>query len=80
MPLTILIHINNEDSVVGEIEQMPSPKDLTLTVQNPRKRDGKDLHYLQSDVSIVVWPWNRISFLEVLPSSAEDKVIGFVRE
>ena len=80
MPLTVLIHINNEDSVVGEIEEMPSPTDLTITVQNPRKRDGKDLHYLQSDVTTVVWPWNRISFLEVLPSGTEDKVIGFVRE
>ncbi len=80
MPLTILIHINNEDSVVGEIEELPSPTDLTITVQNPRKRDGKDLHYLQSDVTTVVWPWNRISFLEVLPSGTEDEVIGFVRE
>ena len=80
MPLTILIHINNEDSVVGEIEVMPSPTDLTITVQNPRKRDGKDLHYLQSDVTTVVWPWSRISFLEVLPSGTEDEVIGFVRE
>ena len=80
MPLTILIHINNEDPVVGEIEQLPSPTDLTLTIQNPRKRDGKDLHYLQSDVTTVVWPWSRISFMEVLPSGAEDEVIGFVRE
>lgn len=80
MPLTILIHINNEDPVVGEIEELPSPTDLTLTIQNPRKRDGKDLHYLQSDVTTVVWPWSRISFMEVLPSGAEDEVIGFVRE
>jgi hypothetical protein len=80
MPLTILIHINNEDPVVGEIEALPSPNDTTLTIQNPRKRDGKDLHYLQSDVTTVVWPWSRISFMEVLPSGAEDEVIGFVRE
>jgi len=80
MPLTILIHINNEDPVVGEIEAMPSPGDTTLTIQNPRRRDGKDLHYLQSDVTSVVWPWSRISFMEVLPSGAEDEVIGFVRE
>lgn len=80
MPLTVLIHINNEDSVVGEIEEMPAPTDLTITVQNPRKRDGKDLHYLQSDVTTVVWPWSRISFIEVLPSGTEDQVIGFVRE
>ena len=80
MSFTILIHISNEDPVVGEIEEMPSPSDTNITVQNPRKRDGKDLPYLQGDVTTVIWPWSRISFLEVLPSGIEDEVIGFVRE
>ena len=25
MALTVIIHINNEDAVVGEIEELPSP-------------------------------------------------------
>jgi hypothetical protein len=65
---------------VGEVEDLPAPGDLNLRVQNPRKRDGKDLHYLQNDVTTVIWPWNRVSFIEVLPSGAEDEIIGFVRE
>jgi hypothetical protein len=27
-----------------------------------------------------VWPWNRIIFLEILPTGAEEEIIGFVRE
>lgn len=80
MPLTVLIHIQNEDPIVGEIEEMPSPTDTSLMVQNPRRRDGKDIHFLNDDVSIVIWPWSRISFLEILPSGAEEEIIGFVRE
>ncbi len=80
MAYTVLIHIQNEDPVIGEIEELPSPNDLNIRVQNPRKRDGKDLQYLQSDVTTVFWPWSRISFMEILPSDAEDEIIGFVRE
>jgi len=80
MPYTVLIHISNEDPVVGEIEEMPTSLDLTITVNNPRKRDGKDLHFLQPDVSKVIWPWSRINFIEVLPSDADEEIIGIVRE
>jgi hypothetical protein len=80
MAYTVLIHISNEDPIVGEIEELPSPADTSLKIQNPRKRDGKDLHYIQNDVTTVFWPWSRISFMEVLPSGAEDEIIGFVRE
>jgi len=80
MAYTVLIHIANEDPVVGEVDELPTPADQSLRVQNPRKRDGKDLHYLQNDVTTVIWPWSRISFVEVLPSGAEDEIIGFVRE
>jgi hypothetical protein len=80
MAYTVLIHISNEDPIVGEIEELPSPADTSIKVQNPRKRDGKDLHFIQNDVTTVFWPWSRISYLEVLPSGAEDEIIGFVRE
>lgn len=80
MAYTVLIHIANEDPVVGEVDELPSPADVSLRIQNPRKRDGKDLAYLQNNVTTVLWPWSRISFVEVLPSGAEDEVIGFVRE
>lgn len=80
MAYTVLIHLVNEDPVVGEVEELPNPTDQIIRVQNPRKRDGKDVHYLQTDVTTVIWPWSRVSFIEVLPSSSEDEIIGFVRE
>lgn len=80
MSTTVILHITNEDPIVGEIEEIPSPTDKVLIVKNPRKRDGKDLHYIDSDVTTVIWPWDRINFLEILPSEEEERIIGFVRE
>lgn len=80
MTHTLLIHLLNEDPMVGEVEELPAPGDVSICVQNPRKRDGKDLSYIQNDVTTVFLPWTRISFIEVLPSGAEDEIIGFVRE
>jgi len=80
MAQTIIIHIANEDPIVGEINELPGPTDTIITLHSPRRRDGKDVHYLQNSVVTVIWPVNQISFIEVLPSQMEEEIIGFVRE
>lgn len=80
MTQSVLIHLTNEDPILAEIEDLPDPKDQILVAQNPRRRDGKELHYLMPEVSIVVLPWHRISFVEIIPAGGEEEVITFVRE
>jgi hypothetical protein len=80
MTITVLVHLSGEDAIVGEVEELPSPTDTTITVNNPRRRDGKDLPYLQGNVVTVVWPMHRINFIEILPTAEEEKLIAFVRE
>ncbi len=80
MAMTVLVHIPNEEPILGEIEEMPSPTDTVIIVNNPRKKDGKDVAYLVSEVTTVIWPWSRVNFIEVLPSEEEEQIIGFVRE
>lgn len=80
MAYTIVLHLNNEEAVIGEMEEIPSPADTLLVVNNPRRVDGKDLHYLSEDVVTVIWPISRINFLEVLPTKEEEEIISFVRE
>jgi hypothetical protein len=80
MAHTVIIHIMNEDPIVGELDELPAGSDTSITVHHPRRRDGKDLHYLSSDVVTVIWPVNVVAFIEVLPSETEEKIIGFVRE
>lgn len=80
MAYSVIIHISGETSVAGEIEDLPKPTDTILLVVNPRQKDGKDLHYLDNNVTKVIWPMNKISFIEILENADEEKIIGFVRE
>lgn len=80
MPVTVIVHVANEDPIVGELDDMPAATDQIVVVKNPRKRDGKDIHYLVEGVTTVIWPINRISFIELMPSEQEEQLIGFVRE
>ncbi|GAP17961.1 hypothetical protein [Levilinea saccharolytica] len=77
---TLIIHIQNEDPVIGDVDALPNAADNVLIVKNPRKRDGKDLPYLDNSVNVVVWPFWRINFIEVLPMAEEEEIITFVRE
>lgn len=77
---TLILHIVNEDPVVGEVDNLPSPADNLVILKNPRKRDGKDLHYLEPNVTMVIWPMSRVTFIEILPTSEEEEIITFVRE
>lgn len=77
---TVLVHISNEDAVMGEVEELPSPGDTMIVIKNPRRKDGKDLHYLEANVSTVIWPVIRINFIEILPSGEEEEIISHFRE
>lgn len=80
MPVQVIIHIANEEAVVAEMERVPAPTDTCVVALNPRARDGKDLRYLAQNVTQVVWPMNRVTFVEVLPSGDDEKIVSFVRE
>jgi hypothetical protein len=80
MPVSVIVHIANEEPIVGEIEEMPNAGDTVLVLSNPRKRDGRDVPFLAENVTTVIWPWVRLAFVEIIPSLAEEEIIGFVRE
>ena len=77
---SLLIHLPNEEPIVGEVDQLPSPQDNLIILKNPRRRDGKDVHYIDADVTTVMFPVARLTLIEVLPSPEEEEIIGFVRE
>jgi len=80
MPYSIIVHLPGEPSVIGEVDELPKPTDVIITLVNPRQKDGKDLHYLEHNVVKVIWPISRISLIEILESEDEEQIIGFVRE
>jgi len=77
---TVILHILNADPVVGEIEELPNPTDTILIINNPRMRDGKDVPYLAENAVTVLWPMEKLNFVEILTGKEDEEIIGFVRE
>lgn len=80
MPTSVIIHLSNEEPVLGEVDQLPASTDQIITLNNPRRMDGKYLNFVQDRVTTVIWPLSRISFIEVFPNEEEEDIFGFVRE
>jgi hypothetical protein len=80
MPYSIILHLSGEPSVLGEIEELPKNTDTIITISNPRLRDGKDVHYIEPNVTKVIWPLSKVALIEILESAEEENLIGFVRE
>jgi hypothetical protein len=80
MAITVLLHIANEEPTMCELDQMPTPSDTIVIGKNPRRRDGKDLANILPNVTTVIWPMSRMTFIEVVPTDEDEKVISFVRE
>ncbi|MBS3751063.1 MAG: hypothetical protein R6U51_02920 [Anaerolineales bacterium] len=80
MSTSIILHIQNTEPVLGEVEELPKLTDTMVKVSNPRQRDGKDLIFLQHNVVTVYWPVSQLNFIEILPGEEEEEIISFVRE
>jgi len=80
MAYKILIHVLNEDAVLGEVEDLPDPNSQFLMVNSPRLRDGRDVPYFLPETNTAVYPWHRIHSLEIIPEEGEEKIVTFIRE
>jgi hypothetical protein len=80
MAKTVVLHVQNEEPILCEVEELPGPNDRIIKVRNPRRLDGKDIHYLADNVVTVIWPIDKLNFIEVLASEEEEEIISFVRE
>ena len=78
--ISVIVHVANEDPIVCEVEDLPTGHDTLVQIYNPRRRDGMDIHYLDEDVTTVIFPMHRINFIQVLPSADVSEIVGFVRE
>jgi hypothetical protein len=58
MSITVIMHIANEEPILGEIDEIPEPTHQMVTITNPRRRDGKDIHYLEDEVTTMIVPWH----------------------
>lgn len=81
MPFTVIVHLLNEDPMVAEMDELPSATATCFTCINPRRKDGKPLNYVSADCDRFIFSWNRVGFIEVMPSEEEEKkIVEFFRD
>lgn len=81
MAKRVIIHLVGEDPIEAEVEQLPKAGENYLEIINPRRRDGRALNYITAGARSFIFPWTRITFIEVMVSEAEHReIIEFFRE
>jgi len=80
MPERAIIHILNDDPIIGDIEKLPDGTDQWLTIRNPERRDGKPIPYLEANTMAIVLPIHRITFLELISGEVAENVVTHFKE
>jgi hypothetical protein len=80
MAIEVIVHLQNEDPVVADMDEMPDPTHMTITLSNPRRRDGRPLHYVTEGARLFIFPWSRVTFIEVMGDEEIEEVVEFFRE
>ena len=75
MPISVIIHVQGGDAILGEVEELPDPLAQFVTFTNVRTRDGKPVVYIDRETTRVLFPWHKIGFLETLPSAEDEEEI-----
>jgi hypothetical protein len=66
--ITLLLHISNAEPVKVDVEDLPHPSDMMIVGRNPRDRKDKEVEWLDEGVTTVMFPWSRISLIQVMPN------------
>lgn len=81
MSIRAMVHIHNDETFLCELDELPKPTDNFVVLHNPRKRDGKALAFIDNEATSFVYPWTRISFIEIFDEvERRENVIGLFRE
>jgi hypothetical protein len=70
--ISLLLHIQNSEPIKVDVDELPDPKDVAILGKNPRERSDKELNWLDEGVTTVYFPWWRINFIQVLPSTEDE--------
>lgn len=81
MSVRALVHLMNDDPIMCELESVPNPTDAYVVIRNPRRRDGKPMELLADGATSFLYPWTRITFIELFEEEGQrDSIVGFFRE
>ena len=67
----VVIHIANEQPILADVFDLPTPSDVSLVCTNVRMLDGKKPIFIDNSKSTFVFPYLTLRFIEMLPGSTD---------
>jgi hypothetical protein len=74
MAYTLYVHPNGEEAFLMEVDALPSSQDTLIIGRHPRRRDNREVPYILSEVTTIIFPLQRINFIEVMPSGEDEEI------
>ena len=68
----VILHLNNEQPLLADLYEAPSPGDVGLRCTNLRQMNGKRPVFVDNIASIFFFPYLHIRFVEIPPSAASN--------
>jgi len=65
----VVLHMNNEQPLLADLFEAPSPGDVGLRCTNLRTMNGRRPVFVDDSASIFFFPYLHIRFLEIPPAS-----------
>jgi len=70
-----VLHISNEQPLIADLFELPGPGDATVRLTNLRSLDGKRPVFVDDMKSVFLFPYHRVSFIEI-PQAAMAAIDG----
>jgi hypothetical protein len=70
---TVMVHLSGSEPVKLEIDELPKPNDTILIGKNPRDNVDREVQWVDENVRMVILPWWRINYVQVLPSQDDQE-------
>jgi hypothetical protein len=67
-----ILHLLNDQPLVVEMAEMPTPTDITVICTNLRTVDGKKPVFIDFASSTFVFPMSSVRFVEIPPVGGEE--------
>jgi hypothetical protein len=60
-----VLHLHNEQPLLADLFEMPAASDVAIRLTNLRSLDGKRPIFVDDKNSVFVFPYHRVSFIEI---------------
>lgn len=78
--MEVIVHLMNEDPILADMETLPDPAHNSIFLTNPRRRDGRSVHYITQGATGFIFPMTRVTFIEIMQEEEAKEVVEFFRE